>query len=85
MMRGKLDPAQIDQVNGEMLNCLFMTITNANFDDEAIESQIKKMIGSCAMSCALACPCKICQMLPPLRSVHETRCLRSGSGRCFCN
>jgi hydroxylamine reductase len=32
-------------INREMLNSLFMTITNANFDDDAIEAQIVKMLG----------------------------------------
>ncbi len=33
-----------DEINYQVLNSLFMTITNANFDDAAIEAQIRKMI-----------------------------------------
>ncbi len=33
-----------DEINYQVINSLFMTITNANFDDGAIEAQIKKMI-----------------------------------------
>ena len=33
-----------DEVNDQVLNSLFMTITNANFDDSAIEAQIRKML-----------------------------------------
>lgn len=40
----KLDATKLDALNGEMLNSLFMTITNANFDADAIERQIGKMI-----------------------------------------
>ena len=41
----KLDITKQDALNGEMLTSLFMTITNANFDADAIERQIGKMIG----------------------------------------
>ena len=37
--------AALDALNGEMLTSLFMTITNANFDGDAIERQIRP----CAM------------------------------------
>ena len=30
--RSKLDVAELDELNYQMLNSLFMTITNANFD-----------------------------------------------------
>ena len=40
----KLDVTKQDALNGEMLTSLFMTITNANFDADAIERQIGKMI-----------------------------------------
>ena len=40
----KLDVTKLDALNGEMLTSLFMTITNANFDADAIERQIGKMI-----------------------------------------
>ena len=33
-----------DEINYQVINSLFMTITNANFNDEAIEAQINKMI-----------------------------------------
>jgi len=32
------------EINYQVINSLFMTITNANFDDNAIENQIKKML-----------------------------------------
>ncbi len=40
--KGKLEST--DEINYQVINSLFMTITNANFDDGAIEVQIKKMI-----------------------------------------
>ena len=42
--KGNLDVKELGGLNHEMLTSLFMTITNANFDREAIENQIKKMI-----------------------------------------
>lgn len=42
--KGKLDVADLEEENHETMRSLFMTITNANFDGEAIEEQIKKMI-----------------------------------------
>jgi len=44
VVKGKLDVTKIAQVNHELTNSLFMTITNANFDPEAIEKQIRKML-----------------------------------------
>lgn len=44
VIKGKLDINTLDDVNYEMLNSLFMTITNANFDDNSIEKQILKML-----------------------------------------
>ena len=44
VVNGKLDVTKIAQVNHELTNSLFMTITNANFDPEAIEKQIRKML-----------------------------------------
>lgn len=44
VINGKLDVENMDELNHEVLKSLFMTITNANFDDNAIEVQIKKMI-----------------------------------------
>ncbi|HZJ68569.1 MAG TPA: hydroxylamine reductase [Candidatus Eisenbacteria bacterium] len=44
VVKSKLDISTIDETNREVLNSLFTTITNANFDDDSIEDQIKKMI-----------------------------------------
>mgnify|MGYP003776470983 FL=1 len=44
VVREKLDAELFDVLNGEVLTSLFMTITNANFDDAALEAQIKKML-----------------------------------------
>ncbi|HHU63708.1 MAG TPA: hydroxylamine reductase [Clostridiales bacterium] len=44
IVKGKVDVESLGDTNYEMLNSLFMTITNANFDDQAIERQIRKMI-----------------------------------------
>lgn len=44
VVKGEISSEELDSVNYEMLNSLFMTITNANFDGDAIEKQIKKMI-----------------------------------------
>jgi hydroxylamine reductase len=44
VVNGKANIHNLDKVNYEVLSSLFMTITNANFDDEHIEAQIKKMI-----------------------------------------
>jgi hydroxylamine reductase len=44
VIKGKLDIDKLSDINHQMLNSLFMTITNANFDDVAIETQIKKML-----------------------------------------
>jgi len=38
------DVSQIMDINREVLNSLFMTITNANFDDAALAAQISKML-----------------------------------------
>jgi hydroxylamine reductase len=45
VVKGGVDISGIGEVNHQMLNSLFMTITNANFDEDAIEQQIRKMIG----------------------------------------
>lgn len=42
--KGKIDVSMISNVNHQMINSLFMTITNANFDAGAIENQIKELI-----------------------------------------
>jgi len=44
VVRGKLNVPSISEINHEVMNSLFMTITNANFDEDAIENQINKMI-----------------------------------------
>ncbi len=44
VVKGNLEVASIPDVNHEMLKSLFITITNANFDEDAIEGQINKMI-----------------------------------------
>jgi len=44
VVKSKVDISKISDVNNEVLKSLFMTITNANFDDGAIEEQIKKML-----------------------------------------
>lgn len=44
VVENKLDVKKIDNVNRAMLNSLFMSITNANFDEEAIFNQIKENI-----------------------------------------
>lgn len=38
VIKGKLDIDKLSDINHQMLNSLFMTITNANFDDVAIET-----------------------------------------------
>ena len=42
VVQGKLDVKGLGTVNHAVLNSLFMTITNANFDADAFESEIKK-------------------------------------------
>lgn len=44
VVKGKLDISALDSTNYEVLGSLFMTITNANFDDGSFEKQIRKMI-----------------------------------------
>ncbi len=44
VVKGKLDVQSISEVNHEVLKSLFITITNANFDDGAIDSHIHHMI-----------------------------------------
>lgn len=45
VVKGNVDVSAIKEINHEVINSLFMTITNANFDEAAIERQIVKMIG----------------------------------------
>ncbi len=44
VVKNKVDIGEIPETNHQMIRSLFSTITNANFDDWAIEQQIKKMI-----------------------------------------
>ncbi|MFA5561189.1 MAG: hydroxylamine reductase [Eubacteriales bacterium] len=44
VVKGKLDVQTLGRTNYEVLNSLFMTITNANFDDGSLERQIVKML-----------------------------------------
>jgi hydroxylamine reductase len=44
VVKGGLDVKTLENANHKMLNSLFMTITNANFDDAVFEVEIKKMI-----------------------------------------
>ena len=44
VVKGKLDVKTLGETNYEVLSSLFMTITNANFDDGSIGKQIVKMI-----------------------------------------
>jgi len=44
VQKGNLNVQDLDKVNSEVLKALFTTITNANFDGEAIEREITKMI-----------------------------------------
>ncbi len=44
VIEGKMEPATLGEVNHQVLKSLFITITNANFDGEAIEKQISKML-----------------------------------------
>lgn len=46
VVKGEIDAGRLQDVNHEVLSGLFATITNANFDAEAIEKQIKKMIAA---------------------------------------
>ncbi|MEG0919084.1 MAG: hydroxylamine reductase [Anaerovoracaceae bacterium] len=41
---GNINVTKIDHVNHQVLKSLFMTITNANFDEKALEDQILKML-----------------------------------------
>lgn len=44
VVAGAINPQEIPQINHEVLSSLFATITNANFDAESLESQIRKML-----------------------------------------
>ncbi|MCH3917473.1 MAG: hydroxylamine reductase [Spirochaetia bacterium] len=45
VVKGNLKVDLLDTLNHEVLNSLFVTITNTNFDPDAIEAQIRKMLG----------------------------------------
>ena len=44
VVQNDIDPTQIPEVNLEVLNSLFTTITNANFDEDSIQRQIRKVL-----------------------------------------
>lgn len=44
IVKGRIDVTTLGESNCEVLNSLFMTITNANFDADSIEKQIRKML-----------------------------------------
>lgn len=44
VIKGKLDVEELGDTNYHVLNSLFMTITNANFNDEYIANKINKML-----------------------------------------
>ena len=44
VVKGKIDAGKLAEENYKVLTGLFMTITNANFDADAIENQIREMI-----------------------------------------
>ena len=44
IVKGNVDVNSLGELNYEVLNSLFMTITNANFDDGSLENQIRKMV-----------------------------------------
>ena len=46
VIKGKIAVNDLGNVNYEVLNSLFMTITNANFDEVALEKQINKMLAA---------------------------------------
>lgn len=40
----RIDVSEINEINKETVKALFMTITNANFDEDMIEGQIRKLL-----------------------------------------
>jgi hydroxylamine reductase len=46
VVKGRLDASKLGELDHEVLRSLFMTITNTNFDGEAIEKQIRKMMAA---------------------------------------
>lgn len=73
VIKGKLDVKDLGNTNYEMLNSLFMTITNANFDDESIEKQILKML-AVRDSLKKLLSLKTCTMLQHLQWTQERQC-----------
>ncbi|HZJ58329.1 MAG TPA: hydroxylamine reductase [Clostridia bacterium] len=46
VVKGDLNVKDLGMINHDVLNGLFITITNANFDDDSIEKEIKKMLAA---------------------------------------
>ncbi len=69
VVKGKADIQKMDETNYEVLNSLFMTITNANFDDGSIEKQIAKML---ALRDALRRSC-------PADGLHDAAVFEAGT------
>jgi hydroxylamine reductase len=44
VIKANVDVKEISEINHEVIKSLFMTITNANFDEIALQNQIEKMI-----------------------------------------
>lgn len=44
VVKGKVDVSNLEKTNFEVLSSLFMTITNANFDDGSLEKHITEML-----------------------------------------
>ena len=44
VIKGKLEVKNLKKANHQVMKSMFMTITNANFDEKAFEKQIKIMI-----------------------------------------
>ncbi len=44
VVKGRIQIGNLSDVNHQVITSLFMTITNANFDDSAIEAQIKRVL-----------------------------------------
>ncbi len=44
IIKGKLDVKKFPEMNRDVINSIFITITNANFDDDMIAKQIEKML-----------------------------------------
>ncbi|MGB4312004.1 MAG: hydroxylamine reductase, partial [Natronincolaceae bacterium] len=44
IIKGDIDIKEHDKINFKVLSGLFTTITNANFDDDSIENQIRELL-----------------------------------------